>query len=165
MSSGAGLDRFRRLVEAQGGDPRVVEDMSLLPSAPIAHDIRAPHSAWLATVDAEAIGRASGALGAGRETLGAAIDAAVGLALDVKIGDRVHGGEVIGRVLARTEDAARVGEHAVLDALAWSAQQVDAPPLIHDVIERAKQDRAASMSRSRLKDGADADVLAPAAVT
>jgi pyrimidine-nucleoside phosphorylase len=165
LSSGAGLDRFRRLVEAQGGDPRVVEDMSLLPSAPIAHDIRAPHSAWLATVDAEAIGRASGALGAGRETLGAAIDAAVGLALDVKIGDRVHGGEVIGRVLARTEDAARVGEHAVLDALAWSAQPVDAPPLIHDVIERAKQDRAASMSRSRLKDGADADVLAPAAVT
>jgi pyrimidine-nucleoside phosphorylase len=165
LSSGAGLDRFRRLVEAQGGDPHVVEDTSLLPTAPIAHDIRAPQNAWLATVDAEAIGRASGALGAGRETLGAAIDAAVGLALDVKIGDRLHGGDVIGRILARSEDAARVGERAVLDALAWSPRPVDAPPLIHDVIMGAGQDPGASMSRSRLKDGAHADVIEPAAVT
>jgi pyrimidine-nucleoside phosphorylase len=137
LHSGAGLDRFRRLVEAQGGDPHVVEDTSLLPMAPIVHDIHAPQEAWLATVDTEAIGRASGALGAGRETIGAVIDPAVGLALDLKIGDRRQRGEAIGRILARSEAAARVGEHAVLDALGWSPRPVEVPPLIHQVVKRA----------------------------
>lgn len=135
LHSGAGLDRFRMLIEAQGGDPRVVEDTSLLPIAPISLPIHATQDAWLATVDAEAVGRASGALGAGRETLGAVIDPAVGLALDVKIGDRVHDGQVIGRILARTGDEARRGEHAVLAALGWSAQAIQAPPLIHAVVD------------------------------
>ena len=134
LHSGSGLERFRRLVEAQGGDPRVVEDTSLLPSAPIICDIRAPRDAWLASVDTEAIGKASGGLGAGRETLAAVIDPAVGLALEVKIGDRVTGGDVIGAIMARTDDDARIGARAVLGALGWSSRAVDAPPLIHAVI-------------------------------
>ena len=137
LHSGAGLDRFRRLVEAQGGDPHVVEDTSLLPTAPIVRDIHAPQDAWLATVDTEAIGRASGALGAGRETKQDVIDVAVGLALDVEIGDRRQSGQVIGRILARTEDSAHAGEHAVLDALGWLPEPVEAPPLIHAVVERS----------------------------
>jgi len=134
LRSGAGLERFRRLIEAQGGDPRVVEDTSLLPTAPISHTVHAPQDGWLSSVDAEAIGRASGALGAGREELGDVIDPAVGLALRAKIGDQLARGAAIGTVFARTEDAARVGEQAVLDALGWSPQPVDVPPLVHDVI-------------------------------
>jgi pyrimidine-nucleoside phosphorylase len=137
LHSGAGLDRFRRMIEAQGGDPYVVEDTSLLPTAPIVHAFYAPRDAWLATVDAEAVGRASGALGAGRETIGAIIDPAVGLALDVKIGDRVDAGERIGRILAATEHGARDAEHAVLGALGWSERPVDAPSLIHAVVDPA----------------------------
>ena len=138
LRSGAGLDRFRRLVEAQGGDPRVVDDTSLLPMAPVVHDIRAQQDAWLATVDTEAIGRGSGALGAGRETIDDVIDPAVGLALHAKIGDRLQRGEVIGTILARSEEAARAGEEAVLGALGWSPRPVDAPPLIYDVIDDAE---------------------------
>jgi pyrimidine-nucleoside phosphorylase len=137
LRSGAGLERFRRLVEAQGGDPRVVEDTSLLPSAPITCDIRAPRDAWLASVDTEAIGRASGGLGAGRDTIDAVIDPAVGLALKVKIGDRASGGDVIGTIMARTDDDARLGVQAVLGALGWSSRPVDAPPLIHAVLGRS----------------------------
>jgi pyrimidine-nucleoside phosphorylase len=137
LDSGAGLERFRCLVEAQGGDPRVIDDPVLLEMAPVVHEIHAPQDGWLATVDTEAIGRASGALGAGRETVGASIDPAVGLELAAKIGDRVERGEPIGRILARTDDAARVGQVAVLGALGWSPRPVDAPPLIHDVIDNA----------------------------
>jgi pyrimidine-nucleoside phosphorylase len=144
LRSGAGLDRFRLLIEAQGGNPHVVDDLSLLPAAPVVHEIRAPRDGWLATVDAEAIGRASGALGAGRETLGAAIDPAVGLALDLKIGDPVDRGAVIGTILARSADTAAVAERAVLDALGWSPQPVDAPPLIHEVITSPQGDAGAS---------------------
>jgi thymidine phosphorylase len=138
LQSGAGLDRFRRLVEAQGGDPHVVEDTSLLAMAPVVREFRAPQDGWLATVDTAAIGRTSGALGAGRETIGAVIDPAVGLALDAKIGDRLRRSETIGRIFARTDDSARAGEFAVLDALGWSSRPVDAPPLIHEVIEHAQ---------------------------
>jgi pyrimidine-nucleoside phosphorylase len=134
LRSGAGLERLRRLIEAQGGDPHVVEDLSLLPRAPIVREIRAPQDGWLATVNAEAIGRASGGLGAGRETLGAAIDAAVGLSLDVKIGDSVERGGAIGRILARSEESAETGAQAVLAALDWSNAPVDPLALIHDVI-------------------------------
>jgi pyrimidine-nucleoside phosphorylase len=140
LRSGAGLERFRLLVEAQGGDPHVVEDLSLLPSAPVVHDIRATRDGWLATVDAEAIGKASGGLGAGRETLGAAIDAAVGLTLDVKIGDSVQRGGVIGRILARSEDSAETGAQAVLAALDWSLIPVNPPALIHDVVASTGDD-------------------------
>jgi pyrimidine-nucleoside phosphorylase len=148
LRSGAGLDRFRLLVEAQGGDPHVVEDLSLLPAAPIVHEIRAPREAWLATVDAEAIGRASGTLGAARETLGAAIDPAVGLGLRLKIGDPVDRGAVIGTILARSADTAAVAERAVLAALGWSPQPVGAPPLIHEVITGRQPDAAASSDLS-----------------
>jgi pyrimidine-nucleoside phosphorylase len=134
LGSGAGLDRFRQLIEAQGGDPHVIDDTSLLPTAPVVHDIQAPRDGWLAAADAEAIGRASGALGAGRETLGARIDPAVGLMLETKIGDRVRSGQPIGRILARSEASAQAGKQAVLAALSWAAQPVDAPPLIHAVI-------------------------------
>jgi pyrimidine-nucleoside phosphorylase len=160
LHSGAGLERFRRLVEAQGGDPHVVDDPSLLPIAPVVGEIRAPHDAWLVTVDTEAIGRASGALGAGRETIGAVIDPAVGLALDAKIGDRVQRGEVIGRILARTEAGACVGEQAVLQALAWSPRPVDAPPLIHDVIESQGPDsRPGNGSKAQMLGGGSRALL------
>jgi pyrimidine-nucleoside phosphorylase len=135
LTSGAGLERFRRLVEAQGGDPHVIDNPGLLPGAPIVREIHAPADAWLAAVDTEAIGRASGALGAGRETVGAGIDPAVGLELGAKIGDRLRRGEAIGRILARSEDDARIGELAVLNALGWSPEPVDPPPLIHAVIQ------------------------------
>ncbi len=130
--SGAGLDRFRRFVAAQGGDPRVVDDPSRLPTATVVHDVRVPRHAWLAAVDTEAIGRASGALGAGRQKKDDAIDPAVGLELLGRIGDRLQSGELLGRIMARSADEARLGEQALLDALTWSEEAVDAPPLVYE---------------------------------
>jgi pyrimidine-nucleoside phosphorylase len=138
LRSGAGLERFRLLVEAQGGDPHVVDDTSLLPAAPTIIDVHAPQDAWLATVDAEAIGRASGALGAGRQKLDDVIDPAVGLSLHVKIGDQSHAGDTIGRIFARDGQDARNAELAVLQALGWSPLPVSAPPLVHEIVDPAQ---------------------------
>jgi pyrimidine-nucleoside phosphorylase len=134
LHSGAGLERLRQLIDAQGGDCRVIDDTSRLPAAPVTREIRSPGDGWLSAVDAEAIGRASGSLGAGRETIGASIDPAVGLRLPTKIGDRVTADEVIGQVLAQSEADARNAEQAVLAALIWDTQPVTAPALIHAVI-------------------------------
>jgi pyrimidine-nucleoside phosphorylase len=143
LDSGAGLDRLRQLIIAQGGDPRVIEDTSRLPSAPVTQDITAPTDGWLAAVDAEAIGRASGALGAGRQTLGAAVDPAVGLRLGSKLGDHVHTGQVIGQIFAQNPADAEAAAQAVLTALDWSTAPVSAPPLIHAVIGATRADRLA----------------------
>jgi pyrimidine-nucleoside phosphorylase len=131
LADGTALERFARFVEAQGGDPRIVDEPSLLPRAPVVHDVRAVRAATLAVVDAEAIGRAAAALGAGRQRKEHVIDFAVGIDFVVRIGDEVDDDTVLARVRAQDDDAARAAERTVLDALAWSDGAVEPPPLIH----------------------------------
>ena len=132
LDGGAPLEAFRRMVEAQGGDPRVADDPeAVLPSAPILHVVAAPVAGYLAAVDAEAIGRASADLGAGRKRKGDPVDPAVGIVFRPKVGDRVEAGQELGAVHARDEDAAAHAVRRVLAALAWSEEPVPAVPLVH----------------------------------
>jgi pyrimidine-nucleoside phosphorylase len=93
LSSGAALETFRRMIEAQGGNPRVVDDYTLMPSAPDRADVPAGRSGYVTAMRAEAIGVASNALGAGRSKVGETIDHGVGVTLLVKPGDRVEAGQ------------------------------------------------------------------------
>ncbi len=132
VDSGAAVEVFRRMVEAQGGDPRVVDDpWAVLPRAPVRRSILAPRSGILTSVDAEAIGRASGDLGAGRKTKGDRIDPAVGIVFRPKVGDGIEAGEELGEVHARDEDSAGACIDRVLASLALGDEPVDAPPLVH----------------------------------
>ena len=93
IESGEALERFRRMVEAQGGDPRVVDDPAgVLPAAPVREPLLADRSGVLAAVEAEEIGLASVDLGAGRRRKGDPIDPAVGIVVHPKIGDRLEAG-------------------------------------------------------------------------
>ena len=134
LERGDGLERFRDLVAAQGGDPRVADDLSLLPAAPVERQVSAPSDGWLEGVDAEAVGQAAAALGAGRQRKDDPIDPAVAVELPVKIGDRVVAGQTIGRILARTPAGAEEAATRLLAALHWSDRPVAAPPLVHEVI-------------------------------
>jgi pyrimidine-nucleoside phosphorylase len=93
LSSGRALQTFQRMVEAHGGNPRVVDDYSLLPSAPGHDRLRAPRSGFVTGLGAEAIGRASNALGAGRNGLEDPVDHAVGVVLRARLGDSVKEGD------------------------------------------------------------------------
>jgi pyrimidine-nucleoside phosphorylase len=134
LERGDGLERFRDFVAAQGGDPRVVDDLSLLPQAPVTVEVPAPADGWLEAVDAEAVGRVAAALGAGRQRKDDDIDPAVAVELSTKIGDRVEAGRPTGRILARDEEAARAAADGLLAALRWSDRPVQAPPLVHEVV-------------------------------
>jgi pyrimidine-nucleoside phosphorylase len=136
LERGDALERFRDFVAAQGGDPRVADDLSLLPAAPVSLGVAAPVDGWLAAVDAEAVGQAAAALGAGRQRLQDHIDPAVAVELPVKIGDRVSAGDTIGRILARDEEAAKAAAGRVLGALRWNDRSVPAPPLVYRVVGR-----------------------------
>jgi pyrimidine-nucleoside phosphorylase len=134
LERGDGLERFRAFVAAQGGDPRVADDLSLLPQAPITTEVLAPQDGWLAAVDAEAVGRVAAALGAGRQRKDDKIDPAVAVELSAKLGDQVERGQPIGQILAGDEDAGRSATDGLLAALRWSDRPVPAPPLVHAVI-------------------------------
>jgi thymidine phosphorylase len=82
-------------------------------------------------VDAEALGRASADLGAGRKRKGDPVDPAVGIVLRPKIGDVVRAGDEIGVVHARGDEQAASAEATVLECLAWSVDPVEPPPLVH----------------------------------
>jgi thymidine phosphorylase len=120
------------MVEAQGGDPKVVDDpRAVLPRAEVTVPIRADRSGYLALVDAEAIGRASVALGAGRVKKGDPVDPAVGIVFNPKIGERIEKGDEIGAVHARVEERAMEATRRVLAALELTEQSVEAPPLVY----------------------------------
>jgi pyrimidine-nucleoside phosphorylase len=132
IDEGDALEAFRRMVEAQGGEPRVVDDpWGILPVAPVRRPIRARAGGYLAGVDAEALGRASADLGAGRKRKGDPVDPAVGIVFRPKIGDVVRPGDEIGIVHARSDEQAASAEATVLECLTWSVDPVEPPPLVH----------------------------------
>jgi pyrimidine-nucleoside phosphorylase len=103
LASGEGLERFRRIIEFQGGDPRVIDDYGRLPSAPDRHLITAHRDGFVTYMDAELVGKASVALGAGRDTVDAAVDLGVGITLVATEGDAIHAGQPVFELHYRDE--------------------------------------------------------------
>ena len=95
LADGSALERFRALIVAQGGDPAVLDDPSLLPSADRQVEARAARGGTVERLDALAVGRAANLLGAGRTTVDDAIDPAVGVEVLKKVGDTVTAGEPV----------------------------------------------------------------------
>ena len=93
IANGSGLERLSRMVRAQGGDPRAVEDPSRLPRAKQRIPVPARASGAITACDALELGLTSVALGAGRTRADQKIDPAVGIELAKKPGDRVEKGE------------------------------------------------------------------------
>jgi pyrimidine-nucleoside phosphorylase/thymidine phosphorylase len=93
LASGRGRETFARMIAAQGGDARVVDDPTRLPAAPDRAVLTSMRDGFVTAIKAEAIGRASNALGAGRSKVGDPVDHAVGIVLLVKPGDRVTRGQ------------------------------------------------------------------------
>ncbi len=98
LHSGLALKKFAELIAAQGGDPRVIEDLSLLPQARFQEDFLAPQAGYVQKLDPLIIGGIAMELGAGRETKDTVIDLAVGLELKCQVGDYVEKGAVLARI-------------------------------------------------------------------
>jgi pyrimidine-nucleoside phosphorylase len=131
LDDGGALEAFGRMVEAQGGERRVVDvPWAVLPRAPVIRPLEADRGGVLHAVDAEALGRASVDLGAGRYRKGDAIDPAVGIVFRPKIGDRLEPGSPIAEIHARDEDNAARGAARVQAALTLSDDDIDPPPLV-----------------------------------
>ncbi|MBA2339293.1 MAG: thymidine phosphorylase [Pyrinomonadaceae bacterium] len=98
LETGAGLEKFRELIEAQGGDAGVIDDYTRMPPAAHEEDLLSESNGYVAKIEAEMIGVASMLLGAGRVRVEDEVDKAVGIVLNKKIGDTVRCGESLLRI-------------------------------------------------------------------
>ncbi|MDI6900509.1 MAG: thymidine phosphorylase [Anaerosomatales bacterium] len=133
IASGRALETFRAWIAAQGGDARVAEDDSLLPLAPATREVTAARGGWIAGFDAEGVGRAAMALGAGRARKEDPIDPGAGIVLAVKAGDEVAAGDVIATLYAQDEARLEEGAARLVASVRIADEPVTPPPLFHEV--------------------------------
>jgi pyrimidine-nucleoside phosphorylase len=135
ISSGQALERFRRMIELQGGNPRVVDDPKILPQAQRAMQIPSAVSGYIASMQCEQIGTACVILGGGRERKEDSVDPAVGIVLHKKIGDRIAAGEPLATIYYNDESRAQRARQLIeASCEITDGKPAGQMPLIHKVM-------------------------------
>jgi pyrimidine-nucleoside phosphorylase len=135
ITSGAAIEKMREIIEAQGGDARVIDDYDLLPRAEHERAVLAPRSGFVHSIDAEAVGHAAMKLGAGRLRLDSAIDYGVGLRSQARIGDEVDRSSPLATIYFN--DARRADEAGQMIERAYSIDsEPTAPPRLIKAVLR-----------------------------
>ena len=142
LESGAGLEKLRAMITAQGGDSSCVDDVKLLPQPALIREVKAGREGYIAAMDTEALGYAAQAMGAGRVQKTDVIDYAVGYILPVRIGDRVDAGTTLCTLYARSEADAAKAEAAIRAAITIGDEPVERPPLWYAVVTAEGVERA-----------------------
>ncbi len=135
IASGEALDRFRQMVELQGGDPRAIDDPRKLPQAQHSITVSSQKSGFLASLQCEQVGTACVILGGGRERKEDAVDPAVGIVLHKKVGDEVSAREPLATIYYNAETrAARARQLLEQSFVITDSPLREKRPLIHRVI-------------------------------
>lgn len=134
LLDGSGYRRFKEVIDAQGGNPQVLDRFDLLPNASGAREVTSPRSGYVTAIDARDIGRASGMIGGSREAKDGVIDPAVGVILEVKIGQKVDEGAVLCRLYYTRDERLEEAAQAVEDAFRISHQPPEERELILEVV-------------------------------
>ena len=134
LRDGSALGLLRRMIEAQGGDGRVIDEPERLPTAPVRGMVTAEASGWVTTMDAEAIGRIALDLGAGRRQKEDAVDPAVGIVMQVGLGDRIAAGRPLAEIHAQGDLTADTAAVALRRAVTITDDPLPALPAV--VIEQ-----------------------------
>jgi pyrimidine-nucleoside phosphorylase len=134
LVDGSAYKKFKDVVAAQGGNPQALDKFELLPNATGMREVVSPRAGYVSVIDAEDIGVASNMIGAGRSKKEDSIDPAVGIILEVKVGEKVDAGSVLCRLYYTKEDNVEEAASMVEDAFHVSAQKPDERELILEVV-------------------------------
>ena len=130
IGTGRAAEHFQKIIEAQGGNPAVVDDPALLPQAAEVELFVAPRRGFISRVEPRAIGRAITALGGGRTTMEDRLDLSVGFMITARPGDWVEQGEPLASIFARDRAGVESGRTALRNAITI-ADEADPPlPLV-----------------------------------
>ncbi|KYG30703.1 pyrimidine-nucleoside phosphorylase [Alkalihalobacillus trypoxylicola] len=133
IENGKAIESLKNFLEAQGGDPSVVDDTNKLPQAKHLVEVLAEKSGYVEKITADKIGTAAMKLGAGRATKDSSIDLAVGIELHKKIGDYVEAGQALATLHSNNEQVEEV-KSIVKEAYTMINDKVEQNPLIYDTI-------------------------------
>src|SRR5580704_286424 len=134
LLDGSGYRKLKEVIEAQGGNPQVLDRFELLPNATGVREISSPRAGYISAIDAEGIGKASAMIGAGRNTKEDTIDPAVGVILEVKVGQKVEGGAVLCSLYYTGEEQVEEASQQIEDAFRISASAPEERELILEVV-------------------------------
>jgi len=130
ISSGRAEAKFQEIIAAQGGDPRVLDDLSMLPQAAERELFLAPRDGVIAQVEPKAIGRGITALGGQRTKVEDGIDPSVGFVITARPGDIVRAGEPLATVFAKDRAGVDAGMAALRTAITIAEEAEPPLPLI-----------------------------------
>ena len=133
VSSGRALETLGRIIEAQGGDRKVIDDPGLLPQAAEVEVFRAGRDGVVSRVEPRRVGRAILELGGGRRTIEEEINPSVGFVIPVKPGDQVRAGEPLASVFARDRAGVETGLQALGEAITIGDRGSLTPLITHRV--------------------------------
>jgi pyrimidine-nucleoside phosphorylase/thymidine phosphorylase len=134
LLDGSGYRKLKEVIAAQGGNAAVMDRFELLPNATGAREIASPRAGYISAIEAEYIGLASSMIGAGRDTKEDSIDPAVGVILEVKVGQKVDAGGVLCRLYYTNEERVEEAAQLVEDAFRISASAPEERALILEVV-------------------------------
>ncbi len=134
LMDGSGYRKLKEVIAAQGGNPLVLDRFELLPNATGAREISSPRAGYVSAIDAEYIGQASAMIGAGRDLKEDTIDPAVGVILEVKVGQKVDAGGVLCRLYYTGDEHVEEAAQLVEDAFRISSTPPDERELILEVV-------------------------------
>jgi len=134
LVDGSAYKKFKAVVAAQGGNPQALDKFELLPNATGMREVASPRAGYVTSIDAQDIGVASNMIGAGRDKKEDSIDPAVGIILEVKMGEKVDAGSVLCRLYYTKEDRVDEAAGLVEDAFRISAQKPEERALILEVV-------------------------------
>jgi len=134
ISSGAALEKFRRMVELQGGDVRAIDDTKKLPQAKLSMPVKSATAGRVMAMQCEQIGTACVILGGGRERKEDSVDPAVGIVLHKRVGDRVDAGEPLATIYYNDESKAQRARNLLEQSCEIGVAPPAKRPLVHRII-------------------------------
>ena len=135
IASGRALQKLATMIQAQGGDGRVCQDTSRLPSAERIIPVLSQQAGYIAKMDTQSIGTCAQLLGAGREKLGDKIDPAVGIVMKKRVGDFVRTGDVLAEFHVNEQNMLQEAMRRFSAAFAYSKKPVDPPKLVYGLVD------------------------------
>ena len=135
IADGSALKTFADMVEAQGGDSRVIYDTSLFEKAKFSRVVKAEKSGYIVKVDTEGYGTAALLLGAGRNTKEDKIDFTAGIILSKKTGDFVKAGEAIATLYTNSGEKLDAGERKLIESTVIGDEKPAYKPIILDKVQ------------------------------
>lgn len=134
IENGSALEKFRLMIESQGGDAEFLNDYSLLPTAAHKYEICAGKDGYISEINSEEIGFAALLTGAGRTVKGESIDHSAGIVIHSETGDHVEKGEVVMTLYSGTAEKLAAAAERAENAFKLSDEKPEKRPLVFDII-------------------------------